>query len=70
MYNYEAMNCKVVTADFLVVGMNKRFLHPKVNQDSTELHVQVAGPSLPPKDDCLIIAEWDMTHRTHKLTAF
>ena len=29
MYDYEAKNCKVVPADFLVVGMNERFLHPK-----------------------------------------
>ena len=55
MYNYEAMNCKEVTADFLVVGMNKRFLHPKVNQDSTDLHVQVAGPSLPPRMTVLLL---------------
>ena len=72
MYNYEAKNHKVVTADFLVVGMNERSLHPKVkvNQDGTELHVQDAVPSFFPKDDHLITAEWDMTHRTHKLMAF
>ena len=65
MYNYEAKNHKVVTVDFLVVGMNERFLHPKVNQDGTELHVQVAVPSFSPKDDRLIIAEWHVTHRAH-----
>ena len=50
--------------------MNERFLHLKVNQDGTELHVQVAVPSFFLKDDCLIIAEWDMTLRTHKLMVF
>ena len=50
--------------------MNERFLHPKVSQDGTELHVQVAVPYFSPKDDHLIVAEEDMTHRTHKLMAF
>ena len=70
MYDDEAKNHKVVTADFLVVGVNERFLCPKVNQDSTELHVQVAVPMFSPKDDCHIIAEQEMTHRTHKLMVF
>ena len=44
IYDNEAKKCKAVTADSLVAGMNERFLHPKVNQDGTELHVQVGVP--------------------------
>ena len=55
MYYYEAKNCKVVTADFLIVGMNESFLHPKVNQDSTELHVQVTVPPLTPRMTILLL---------------
>ena len=50
--------------------MNERFRHPEVNQDSTELHVQDAAPLFFPKDDHATNAEWEMTHRTHKLMAF
>ena len=39
MYDYEAKIYKVLTAEFLVLGMNEKFLHPKLNQDGTELHV-------------------------------
>ena len=70
MYNYKAKNCKVVTIDFFIVGMNKHLVRPKVNDDGSELHVAFVVPSFFTHDRRFELADAAIQHNTHKLTAF
>ena len=70
MYDYEAKDRKVCTIDFLVYGVNKKFIRPKVNDVGDELHVSYVVPAFFAEDRRLELADTNIRHNTHKMTAF
>ena len=66
----EAKDRKVVTIDFLIVGMHKKCFRPKVNDAGDELHVGFVVPSFFAQDHRILLADQAIRHNTHKMTAF
>lgn len=70
MYDYKAKERKVVTIDFLILGLNKKCIRPKVSEDGKELHVGIVVPAFFIEDRRLELADTQIRHNTHKMTAF
>ena len=70
MYNYKAKDRKIVTVDFIIIGMNKKCVCPKVSEDGKELHVGFVIPSFFMHNRRLELADMTIHHNTHKLTAY
>ena len=61
---------KVVTIDFLVLGMNKKRICSKVNNERTELLVGCVVPLFFAPEPHLDLADLNICHNTHKSTAY
>ena len=70
MHDCEAKDRKVIAIDFLVVGVHKKNLRPKVSDDGGEPHLGCAVPSFFAEDRRLELADATVRHDTHKMTAF
>ena len=45
IYDNKAKGSKVVAIDFLVVGLHKKCVYPKINDNDSKLHVNFVVPS-------------------------